>query len=237
MLSSLEPARLTLDADGTPVSKAYGDVYYSADGGPAQARHVFLSGNGLPARWQGRERFVILETGFGLGLNFLSTWLAWANDPNHCRELHFISVEKHPFAARDLALAHAVWPEFAEISEKLRRHWPALVPGEHQLEFAGGRLILSLIFGDAVEVLPELDATADAFYLDGFSPARNPELWSPEVCRSLGERAAPGATLATWSVAGSVRQTLSSARFVVEKRPGFASKRQMLVGRYPSSPE
>ena len=234
----LEPALLTRDADGTPVSPIYGDIYHSASGGHAQARHVFLAGNGLPGRWQGRERFVILETGFGLGLNFLATWLAWQNDPARSRELHFVSLEKHPFADDDLAQLHAAWPELTLLAQELRRHWPPLLAGEHRIELAQGRVVLRLVFGDALDALSGLAAAVDAFYLDGFSPARNPELWSPALCRALACHAVPGATLATWSVAGSVRRALSAARFAVEKRPGFASKRQMLVGRYcPDSPD
>ena len=181
----LEPARLTFDAGGVPVSEVYGDVYHSAAGGHAQARHVFLAGNGLPVRWQDRACFVILETGFGLGLNFLATWLAWRSDRHASNHLHFISFEKHPFTAADLLVAHSAWPEFSAIAEELRRKWPPLVAGEHRLELEGGRLILRLVFGDAIDTLPLLDEVVDALYLDGFSPAKNPELWSPELCRLL----------------------------------------------------
>jgi tRNA 5-methylaminomethyl-2-thiouridine biosynthesis bifunctional protein len=234
MSSPLELATLVLANDGTPYSPAYGDVYHSAAGGHLQAKHVFMGGNGLPERWRERRRFVVLETGFGLGTNFLATWLAWRNDPQRCAELHFISLEKHPFAAVDLARAHEVWPEFAELSAELMRHWPVgdlLRAGEHRLELADARVVLHLLFGDALAYLPMLDAEVDAFYLDGFSPAKNPDLWSPELCRSLHRLAVPGATLATWSVAGAVRRALSDAGFVVEKRAGFADKRQMLIGR------
>ena len=239
MPSLLELARLILADDGTPYSPAYGDVYHSAAGGHAQATHVFMGGNGLPGRWRRRSRFVILETGFGLGTNFLATWLAWQNDPQRCAELHFISLEKHPFAAADLARAHQGWPEFAELSAELILQWPApesLRPGDHRLVLSEGRVVLHLVFGDALECLPKLDAEVDAFYLDGFSPAKNPDLWSPELCRSLHRLAVPGATLATWSVAGAVRRALSDAGFAVEKRPGFAEKRQMLVGRSIQQP-
>lgn len=230
MSNPLCPAQLTLAPDGTPVSETYGDVYHSAAGGHAQARHVFLAGNGLPERWCGRDPFTILETGFGLGVNFMATWLTWRNDPQRCRTLQFTSLEKHPFAAGDLAVAHAAWPEFAELSAELGERWPPLVAGEHRVELEGGRVILHLVFGDALDALPVLDANVDAFYLDGFSPAKNPELWSPDICRSLARLATPGATLATWSVAGRVRQALLAAGFAVEKRPGFAGKRQMLTG-------
>jgi tRNA 5-methylaminomethyl-2-thiouridine biosynthesis bifunctional protein len=230
--SPLVPARLTLAPDGTPVSESYGDVYHSAAGGHAQARHVFLAGNGLPERWRGRDVLVILETGFGLGLNFLATWLAWRNDARRCRLLRFVSLEKHPFTAGDLAIAHAAWPEFAELSSLLRARWPMPVAGCHRVELEDGDVELRLVFGDAAETLPLLDGVVDAFYLDGFSPAKNPELWSPAICQNLARLAGQGATLATWSVAGCVRRTLSAAGFSVEKRSGFAGKRQMLVGRY-----
>ena len=228
----LEPACLILDADGTPVSTIYGDIYHSAAGGHAQALHVFLAGNYLPTRWQGRELFVILETGFGLGLNFLATWLAWRTDPARCTTLHFVSLEKHPFSATDLALAQAAWPEFALLAKELRAQWPQLVTGEHQLRLDGGQVILTLVFGDALETLPTLALNVDAFYLDGFSPAKNPDLWSPVLCLALAKLATHGSTLATWSVAGKVREALKAAGFKVEKRSGFAGKRQMLVGRF-----
>ena len=228
----LEAAHLALAADGTPMSTNYDDVYHSAAGAHAQAQHVFLAGNGLPDRWAQRAQFVIVETGFGLGLNFLATWLAWRNDPQRCRALHFVSLEKHPLAKADLAQVHAAWPDLAPLAEELRRHWPALEEGAHELAFDGGRVRLTLHFGDAVTLLPTLDDIADAFYLDGFSPAKNPELWSPALCRSLAKLAGCGATLATWSVAGDVRRALAAAGFVVARCPGFAGKRQMLVGRF-----
>ena len=230
----LQPARLEFTPDGTPFSAAYGDVYHAAHGGPEQARHVFLGGNELPARWRQRERFVILETGFGLGLNFLATWQAWRDDPQRSRRLHFVSFEKHPFTAADLAVAQRNWPEFAALAGELQAHWPLPTPGIHRLRFADGNLILTLVLGDAATQLRAVNASVDAFFLDGFSPARNPELWSPYLCKALARLAAPGATLATWSVAGAVRAALADAEFDLEKRPGFASKRHMLVGRFRS---
>jgi tRNA 5-methylaminomethyl-2-thiouridine biosynthesis bifunctional protein len=233
------PAKLDF-RDETPYSEAYGDVYHSVDGGPAQARHVFLAGNGLPERWRGRERFVILETGFGAGLNFLATWRAWRDDPGRCRRLHFVSVEKHPFAAADLALVHRKYPELQSEAAALHAAWPPLVSGAHRLEF--GEVVLTLFFAD-VAVLRELSLGADAVYLDGFSPAKNPQMWTHQVLRSISRLAAAHATLATWSVASSVRDALQATGFAVEKRAGFAGKREMLVARYekqgrtPISPE
>ena len=238
MKNRIEPERLSLTPDGTPYSKYYEDVYHSAAGGHEQAQHVFLAGNGLPGRWQDKDSYFIFETGFGLGLNFMATWLAWKNDPKRCRSLQFISVEKHPFAACDLALAHKTWPEFSELSAMLFRAWPPLETGEHQVELENGQIILRLIFGDAVKLLPVFadinQKSVDTFYLDGFSPAKNPELWSTEIFKTLANLARPGATLATWSVAGHVRHALSVAGFTVDRRSGFADKRQMLVGQYIS---
>jgi tRNA 5-methylaminomethyl-2-thiouridine biosynthesis bifunctional protein len=233
-VEKLQPASLEFAAYNTPYSAAYDDHYHSAYGGPAQSRYVFLDGNELPQRWQGQDRFVILETGFGLGLNFLATWQAWRDDPQRSRRLHFVSFEKHPFTATDLATAQQAWPEFAKCAAELQKHWPVLTPGMHRLHLDGGQVILTLVFGDAATLLRTINASVDAFFLDGFSPAKNPEIWSPHLCRGLTRLAAPGATLATWTVAGQVREALKSAEFDVKKRPGFAGKRQMLVGRFRS---
>jgi len=233
----IEPAGLCRKDDGTPYSPTYGDVYHAIEGGPGQAREVFLAGNDLPSRWRGRDRFVILETGFGTGLNFLATATAWREDPRRSGRLHYLSLEKHPFPAADLAELHSAWPEFALFAAELRQRWPILLPGLHRLEFDSGRLVLTLVLGDATQLLRRLSARVDAFYLDGFAPDRNPEMWSPELCRALARLAAPGATLATWSVAAAVRQALARNGFVLEKRPGYGRKRERLIGRFAPHPK
>jgi len=232
-VSNLQPASLAYTTDGTPYSATYDDIYHAAAGGLGQARHVFLGGNGLlgeNARWRKRQRFVIVETGFGIGLNFLATWQAWRDDPERCGRLHFVSFEKHPFTATDLAVLHARWPELAECSAALRRQWPSLLSGAQRLYFDDERVILTLFLGAAETLLPRLRARADAFYLDGFAPDKNPELWSPRICSSLARLAVTGSTLATWTVAGAVREALSAAGFAIEKTPGYAGKRQMTRG-------
>jgi tRNA 5-methylaminomethyl-2-thiouridine biosynthesis bifunctional protein len=234
--AALRPARLGLGPRGTAFSEDYGDIYHSADGGPGQATHVFLGGNGLPERWQGRERFVILENGFGTGLNFLATWSAWRADPLRPMRLHYLAAEKHPLNVGDLARLHAPWREFQFLAEGLRQVWPVLTPGFHRLEFAAGRVVLTLMLGEAVDCLRKLRARVDAFYLDGFDPKKNPDMWSPALFRRCAQLAAPGATLATWCVAGGVRAALDEAGFATEKRPGFASKREMLVGTLTARP-
>ncbi len=227
MRDPLVPARLGFAADGTPWSEAYGDVYHSAGGGPQQARHVFLGGNGLPARWRARDRFVVLETGFGLGLNFLATWQAWRADPARCARLHFVSIEKHPFQAGDLATLHARHPEFDALAAELRARWPLLVPGMHRIALDEGRVVLTLALADVAEALAGLRLAADAIYLDGFAPAKNPEMWSAAAMKALARLAAPGATAATWSAAAGVRAALEAAGFEVERRPGYGAKRDM----------
>lgn len=233
MPASVVPGSYEL-RDDTPYSPAYGDVYHSADGGPAQARHVFLSGNELPARWARRERYVILETGFGFGLNFLVTWRAWKDDARRCRRLHFVAVEKHPFALAELRALHERYAELRQEASALHAAWPPLVSGAHRLEF--GDVVLTLVFAD-IAVLRDLRLRADAIYLDGFAPAKNPEMWTHQVTRNLSRLAAPGATLATWSVAAPVRDALAATGFAVEKRAGFAGKREMLVAKNRDSPE
>jgi len=234
---SLPTASLQRTAGGTPFSAEAGDVYHSEQGALGQARHVFLGGNGLPQRWRGRERFVIVETGFGLGLNFLAAWDAWRADHERPKRLHFVSVEHRPFAREDLARALAPLGELAPLASALERAWPPPLAGFHRLEFEGSSVVLTLLLGDARELLAQLEARADAFFLDGFAPARNPGIWSPEVVRELARLAAPGATLGTWTVAGGVRTALSDAGFQVEKRPGFGAKREMLVGKASAGAE
>ncbi|MDO9599387.1 MAG: bifunctional tRNA (5-methylaminomethyl-2-thiouridine)(34)-methyltransferase MnmD/FAD-dependent 5-carboxymethylaminomethyl-2-thiouridine(34) oxidoreductase MnmC [Azoarcus sp.] len=232
----ITPAQYRVAEDGTFLSDRYDDVYHSYDGGLGQAQHVFLAGNGLPERWRGRRQFVVLETGFGMGLNFLTTWAAWRADPARADTLHFISCELHPFRVEDLIRIHAGWPQFAALADELHARWPCLAPGLHRLHLDEGRVCLTLQFGDAREGLGRILARVDAFMLDGFAPQKNPDLWSARVYYTLARLAAPGATLATWSVAGEVREGLRRAGFVVKKAPGFGGKRQMLRGHYVGRP-
>ena len=227
MPEALVPATLRFHA-GTPYSDAFGDRYHNVDGGIDKKRHVFLGGNDLPARWAGRRRFVILETGFGLGLNFLVTLQAWRRDPRRSERLHFVSIEKHPFNLADLQQAHQGYPQVREEAAELHARWPLLVPGAHRLEF--GNAVLTLFLAD-VKVLRELRLAADAIYLDGFAPSKNADMWTPQVLRNISRLAAPGATAATWSVAGPVRHALEETGFAVEMRPGFGARREMLVAR------
>lgn len=235
MTPTLIPAELAFRDDGTPFSPAYGDVYHSASGALAQATQVFLHGNELPHRWRERRVFTVMETGFGIGVNFLATWSAWRDDPARCQRLHVVSIEKHPFRCDDLrTVLDAVVGNtpLATLAHALVDAWPTLVPGTHRIEFDGGRVTLTLAFGDAADLLPKLWLRADAFYLDGFAPAKNPELWSPALFKALARIAGDHATFATWSSAGDVKRALEQSGFEYRKVPGFGGKRAMLTGRF-----
>jgi tRNA 5-methylaminomethyl-2-thiouridine biosynthesis bifunctional protein len=226
----IEPARVVLDATGAPFSEPYGDVYASRDGALGQARHVFLSGNDLPARWQRRDQFVIVETGFGLGTNFLATWQAWRDDANRPRRLHFVSVEKHPVDAE--ALIRFAPQEVAALASEVAAAWPLPLPGLHRREFEDGAITLTLALGDVEDLLPQLVAGADAFFLDGFAHERNPAMWSPPIFKSLTRLARDGATVATWCTARQVREALVAAGFDVQLTAGFGHRRHMLRARF-----
>ncbi len=228
---AVTPAEVDFSDPSAPASPAFGDVYHSRAGALPQARHVFVAGNGLPGRWQGRERFVVLETGFGLGNNFLATWDAWRQDPARCEHLVFVSVEKHPLCRDDLARAHAGSP-LPALAAQLAADWPPLTTGLHTLSFEDGRVELLLGLGDARELLRELVLEADAIYLDGFAPLRNPELWDEWLLKSLARHALTGTTVATWSINRPMRRALTSLGFEVELAPGFANKPEMTVARY-----
>jgi tRNA 5-methylaminomethyl-2-thiouridine biosynthesis bifunctional protein len=230
----LKPARLDFAPDGTPVAAAGGEAGVAARDGLTMARHMFLAGNDLPARWRGCDRFVILETGFGLGLNFLATWQTWRDDPQACHRLHFVSLEPHPFIADDLARAHAARPELADLAGELRAAWPPLIPGIHRLHLAGGRLTLSLVFGDVVDCLRSLVATVDAFIVDNFPATGGPQAAASEFCRALARLAAPAATLVARSAAGPLREALAAVEFDLEEYPGVAGQGPWLRGRFRS---
>lgn len=230
--ATVVPARIVFDAGGLPFAEDYGDVYHSVDGGPAQARHVFLAGNDLPQRWRDRGHFAILETGFGLGLNFLCTATAYLADPRAAARLHFVSIEKHPARVQDLESTHAQWPEFASLAADLRRRWPPALRGFHRIALAQGRITLTLLFGEAEAMLAELDpGCIDACYLDGFAPEKNPQMWSAGVFAQIVRLCRADATAATWSVAAMVRSGLQAAGFALTRRPGFGRKRDMLTAR------
>ncbi|MDO5630711.1 MAG: tRNA (5-methylaminomethyl-2-thiouridine)(34)-methyltransferase MnmD [Paracoccus sp. (in: a-proteobacteria)] len=201
---------------GVPVSRRFDDPYFSLAGGLAETRHVFLDGNDLPARL--RPGFHVAELGFGTGLNLLA--LAAATD----QPLRFTSFEGFPMDGAQLETAHAAFPELAPLAAQLRAGWPAR-------QFQVGSVQAQIIIGDARHTLPAWDGRADAWFLDGFSPAKNPEMWGEALMVQVARHTTPGGTFATYTAAGHVRRALTAGGFTVERRPGFAGKRHMSVGR------
>ncbi|WP_047248257.1 bifunctional tRNA (5-methylaminomethyl-2-thiouridine)(34)-methyltransferase MnmD/FAD-dependent 5-carboxymethylaminomethyl-2-thiouridine(34) oxidoreductase MnmC [Chromobacterium subtsugae] len=226
------PAQLDWQ-DGQPTSIAFCDVYFSRDAGLDETRHVFLQHNQLAERFAAlpqRGQFTIAETGFGTGLNFLCAWQCFEQHAPADARLHFVSAEKYPLTPQDLSRALALWPELAAQSNQLLRQYDMLTPGWHRLLLAGGRVSLTLMVGDVLDVLPQLDARVDAWFLDGFAPSKNPDMWQQPLFDQMARLSAPGATFATFTSAGAVRRGLTAAGFQVEKAPGHGQKRHISRG-------
>lgn len=200
---------------GIPVSRRFDDPYFSLNGGLQETRHVFLAGNDLPARLI--PGFHVAELGFGTGLNLLA--LAQVAT----RPIRFTSFEAFPMNLEELARAHAAFPELAGLSAQLRAGWTGR-------RFAVGMVAADIIQADARQALPAWPGRADAWFLDGFSPARNPELWGEDLMAQVARHTAPGGTFATYTAAGHVRRALAAAGFDVSRAPGFAGKRHMSRG-------
>ncbi len=227
-----------IDADGTILSEDTNDVYFSRAGGLEESRYVFIEGNDLPARFTKAECFVIGETGFGTGLNFLATWECWhnANKPEGAR-LEYISLELAPFSKESLSEIYAQFPdELQPLAKRVLAAYPLRVPGYHRLELSKD-IALTLIFGAAEQALKQLRVGADAWFLDGFAPAKNPDMWSTSVCRYLAENTKEGGTFSTFTAARVVRDGLAHAGYKVAKIKGFGRKRDMLIGRLPKARE
>lgn len=225
----VRPARIAFD--DPPRSLEHGDVYHPAIGAAEQARHVFLAGNGLPQRWRGRRSFTILETGFGLGNNFLTTWAAWRDDPARSERLVYASIEAHPPTRDDLERLHAR-SERPELARALLAAWPPAVPGMHLLPLDDGRVQLQLLLGDVRPMLAAWRGEHDACFLDGHAPRMNPQMWDRHVIEAIGRRAAPGATAATWCATSELRASLAAAGYDAERRTGIGGKRHMTVARH-----
>lgn len=228
-------ARIHWDENGLPLSQAFDDVYFSKESGLEETLHNFIGQNRLVPRFEalaGGECLVIGETGFGTGLNFLCAWeLFEAHAPQDAR-LHFISVEKFPLSRVDLARAIALWPTLAPWGQALLAQYRVIEPGFQQLRLAGGRVTLTLLVGDVQTQLPLLDAQVHAWFLDGFAPAKNPDMWTPALFAELARLSAPGATLGTFTAAGVVRRGLMAEGFAMERVPGYGRKREIMRGVY-----
>lgn len=216
-------------AGAVPVSPLYDDPYYSLSDGLAETRHTYIDAAALPARMTGADAFRIGELGFGAGLALLAAWSAWLAARAPGGVLRFTSFELHPIAPADMARAHAAFPELAPLSALLVPAWAEATGPVRRIALEG--LSLTVHIGDARQTLPRTRLLAQAWFLDGFAPARNPALWDPALLAAVARRTAPGGTASTYSAAGHVRRALSAAGFEVTKARGFGTKRHMSVAR------
>lgn len=236
-LAALTTPALTWN-EGAPHSTAFDDVYFTRGDGRAETEHVFLGANHLPERfaaWQQARPFVIGETGFGTGLNMLCAWACFEQHAAPNARLHLLSTEKFPLEREALKQALASWPSLAAYAQVLCALWPNAVSGIHRLHLTE-RVTLDLHFGDTTERLEQLDGQVDAWFLDGFAPSKNPDMWQPELFNAMAARSRPGATFATFTCAGIVKRGLKAAGFRWKKVPGYGRKREMLAGSIETPP-
>ncbi len=231
----LPHAQLDWDDQGRPRSRVFDDVYFSDKSGLDETRYVFLEQNRLAERFTALPadgRLVIGETGFGTGLNFLCAWQLFEQHAVAGARLHFVSVEKYPLSPADLHRALALWPELKPLADQLLTHYVAIHQGFQRITLANGRVTLTLLIGDALEQLPQLDAQIDAWFLDGFAPAKNPDMWTAELFVELARLAAPGSTISTFTSTGWVRRLLNAAGFKMKRTPGIGHKWEILRGEF-----
>ena len=220
--------------ENQPYSTEYSDVYFSSDSGIDETDYVFLTHNQLPHRWKSltEDHFTICETGFGTGLNFLCAWKMWRETAPSNSRLNFISTEKFPLNIDDLQKALSLWPSLKVLSDQLIHQYPLISKSWHRLMFDDGRVTLTLLIGDVNEMLPTLKGTVDAWFLDGFSPAKNPDMWRTSLFEEMSKHSHSETTFATFTSAGGVRRGLQDSGFQVTKAQGFGKKREMLFGQY-----
>jgi tRNA 5-methylaminomethyl-2-thiouridine biosynthesis bifunctional protein len=220
---------LTWSAAGVPTAAAFNDVYFSKAGGLAEAEAVFLAGGGLPDAWKCKDRFAIAELGFGTGLNVLAAWHAWKKTRLPHAILHISTIEAFPLARQDAARSLAHFPEIADLATALLERWPVRAYAPQRLWFPDDGFALTVFTGEAETILAGFHGRFDAWFLDGFAPARNQSMWTETIARHIARLSNPGARLASFTVAGDVRRSLDAAGFAVEKKPGFGAKRERLV--------
>jgi tRNA U34 5-methylaminomethyl-2-thiouridine-forming methyltransferase MnmC len=215
-------AKLRWEDGDLPVSTQFDDPYYSRSDGLSESRHVFLNGNDLPERLDDARDFHIAELGFGTGLNMLAAADLWTKQ-DRGTTLRLTSFERYPLTTSEIERALSHWPELAGLADMLVDQWPGKTIIFPQTE-------LTIIVGDVAETLPAWEGSVDAWFLDGFAPSRNPQMWTHDVLDAVGKRTRPGGSFATYTAAGFVRRNLQAAGFLVQKRKGFGSKREMLTG-------
>ncbi|MEQ8826101.1 MAG: tRNA (5-methylaminomethyl-2-thiouridine)(34)-methyltransferase MnmD [Filomicrobium sp.] len=232
-MSNLEYHELAWTEDNIPVSKAFDDPFYSRRDGRAETQYVFLGGNGLPGRWLDTNRFDIAELGFGTGLNFLETWQTWCATRQDGQHLFYTAFEKYPLSAHDIERALSGWRDLMPRCKQLIEVWDIETRlGEiWQLD---PQTSLQIVPGAAESSVSGWSGLADAWFLDGFSPAKNPEMWGERLLADVFNHTRAGGTFATYTAAGWVRRNLEAAGFQVEKRPGHGGKREMMLGKRAS---
>ncbi|WP_025994076.1 bifunctional tRNA (5-methylaminomethyl-2-thiouridine)(34)-methyltransferase MnmD/FAD-dependent 5-carboxymethylaminomethyl-2-thiouridine(34) oxidoreductase MnmC [Pseudomonas viridiflava] len=233
-------AQIDWDEQGNPHSRTFSDVYFSTESGLEETRHVFLVQNDLRRRFTELPedgRLIIGETGFGTGLNFLCAWQLFEECARPGARLQFVSVEKYPLSRDDLQRALALWPELAEFADPLLDQYVAVHEGFQRMVFDQGRITLTLLIGDALDMLPQLDGQIDAWFLDGFAPAKNPEMWTPELFAELARLSTTATTIGTFTSTGWVRRALNAAGFKMKRVPGIGHKWEVLRGTFIAWPE
>ncbi|MFJ2985551.1 MULTISPECIES: bifunctional tRNA (5-methylaminomethyl-2-thiouridine)(34)-methyltransferase MnmD/FAD-dependent 5-carboxymethylaminomethyl-2-thiouridine(34) oxidoreductase MnmC [unclassified Pseudomonas] len=241
MSTLLQHAQIDWDDQGRPHSRHYDDVYFAVNEGIEETKHVFLGQTRLAERFADlapHACLVIGETGFGTGMNFFCAWQLFDAHAHADARLHFVSVEKYPLGRDDMARAVGLWPALSAYTEPLLEQYVAVHPGFQQFTFANGRVTLTLLIGDALEQLPQLDARIDVWFLDGFAPAKNPDMWTPELFAQLARLSHPNTVLGTFTTTGWVRRSLIEAGFAMKKVPGIGKKWEVMSGVYtgPSAP-
>ncbi|MFJ2522533.1 bifunctional tRNA (5-methylaminomethyl-2-thiouridine)(34)-methyltransferase MnmD/FAD-dependent 5-carboxymethylaminomethyl-2-thiouridine(34) oxidoreductase MnmC [Pseudomonas capeferrum] len=235
MSTLLQHAQIDWDDQGRPHSRQYDDVYFAVNEGIEETKHVFLGQTRLGERFADlapHACLVIGETGFGTGMNFFCAWQLFDEHAHADARLHFVSVEKYPLGHADMARAVRLWPELAAFTEPLLEQYVAVHPGFQQFTFDNGRVTLTLLIGDVLEQLPQLDAHIDVWFLDGFAPAKNPDMWTPELFAQLARLSHAGTVLGTFTTTGWVRRSLVEAGFAMKKVPGIGKKWEVMSGAY-----
>lgn len=221
---------LTFDEQGSAYSNNFNDIYFQPGIGLDEKKHVFLKGNNLPQQWHDKKTFTIAETGFGVGLNFLSTLSLWNENKQNGQHLHYMSCELLPLNIQQLSQALSSFPEVKKYAKLLLNKYPVhLIYGTHRLHFSQYNTTLTLIFGDCLDAFQSLNANIDAWYLDGFAPSKNPDMWSEKLFKAIANLSHIGTTVATYTVAGKIRQGLTDVGFEITKVKGFGQKREMLT--------
>lgn len=226
--------RLNQDGLAQPYSTIFQDVYYSSDNGLLETDYVFLQGNNLTSRWQqlATQTFTIIETGFGTGLNFLCAAQLWLNHAPKNASLHLISTEKYPLSLQEITGALQLWPTLNNLSGQFLAQYEMLINSDKSIQLFDNRVQLTLLLGDATNSLTKITTPADAWFLDGFSPAKNPEIWQPALFAQMARLSKCNTTFATFTSAGMVKRGLQAVGFHVSKQAGFGKKREMLTGYF-----